>query len=51
MLPLAALTWIRFVSRPGAGRAVAVAGAFAGTLWSDYYYFVYAALFAVAWLV
>ena len=46
VLPLAALAWIRFVSRPAATPALAVAVAFAATLWSDYYYFVYASLFA-----
>ena len=51
VLPLAALTWIRFVARPIAARAVVVAIAFAATLWSDYYYFVYATLFAVVWMI
>ena len=51
VLPLAALTWIRFVARPTTVRAVAVAIAFAATLWSDYYYFVYATLFGVVWMI
>ena len=51
VLPLAALTWIRLVARPTPARAVVLAIAFAATLWSDYYYFVYATLFAFVWLI
>ncbi|HEY7499061.1 MAG TPA: hypothetical protein VH740_11135 [Vicinamibacterales bacterium] len=51
VLPVAALAWIRFVERPGLVSAVRAAAAFAVMLYSDYYYFVYAVVFAVLWVI
>jgi hypothetical protein len=50
VLPVAALAWTTFVARPSLLRASMVAIAFAAALYSDYYYFVYATLFAGLWL-
>ena len=49
VLPAAALAWTRYVARPSRGAAAFVAVTFALVLYSDYYYFVYALLFAVIW--
>jgi hypothetical protein len=51
VLPLAAVAWASFVAAPSVYRASGVALAFAAVIWSDYYYFVYASLFAGIWLV
>jgi hypothetical protein len=51
VLPAAALAWMRFVDRPSMISALTVAVAFAVLLYSDYYYFVFALLFAVIWFV
>jgi hypothetical protein len=51
VLPLAAMAWIRFVARPGFGSAALTALAYAVALYSDYYYFIYALLFAPIWLI
>ena len=50
VLPLAAGAWTSFVARPSSARASGVALAFAIPAWSDYYYLVYAGLFALVWL-
>jgi hypothetical protein len=50
VLPLAALALIAFAAAPSLVRAGGVALAFAATAWSDYYYLVYASLFAGMWL-
>lgn len=51
ILPAAALAWITFLARPSFPRASLVAIAYAAAMYSDYYYLVYAALFAVVWTV
>lgn len=48
-LPLCALAWIRLLDRPGAGRAAAAGTALAATIYTDYYYAVYALAFAGVW--
>jgi hypothetical protein len=49
VVPLAALAWVSLLSSPSAARAVAAGAAFAVVAWSDYYYLVYATIFAAAW--
>jgi hypothetical protein len=49
VLPVAALAWTNYVERPSFGTAALVGLAFAVVLYSDYYYFVYALLFALLW--
>jgi hypothetical protein len=49
VLPLAALAWVSLLAAPSAPRALAAGAAFAAAAYSDYYYLVYATLFAVAW--
>jgi hypothetical protein len=51
VLPAAALAWIKFLARPSFPRASLVAIACAVTMYSDYYYLVYAGLFALVWTV
>ena len=50
VLPVAAAAWTSFVARPSSVRASGVALAFAILAWSDYYYLVYAGIFALVWL-
>jgi len=49
VLPVAALAWTRYAARPAPGTAAVVAVSFALLLYSDYYYFIFALLFAVIW--
>jgi hypothetical protein len=49
-LPVAIAAWCSFVAVPSARRAAAAAAAFAAAAWSDYYYLVFATIFAVVWL-
>jgi hypothetical protein len=48
-LPLSALAWIRLLDRPGPGRAALAGAALAATVYTDYYYAVYAVVFAAVW--
>jgi hypothetical protein len=50
VLPLSALAWVRLVENPTTPRALVAACAFAATVYTDYYYFVYMAMFSVLWL-
>ncbi len=51
VLPAAAHAWIAYVERPAFRTAAVVAFVYAAVLYSDYYYFVYALLFAGIWTV
>jgi hypothetical protein len=51
VLPAAALAWIKFLARPSFTRASLVAAAYAAAVYSDYYYVVYAGIFAIVWTV
>ena len=51
VLPVAALAWTGFLARPSFPRAAFVAIAYAAAMYSDYYYLVYAALFAIVWTI
>jgi hypothetical protein len=49
VLPAAALAWTAMLARPSALSGAFVAVAFGAATYSDYYYAVFAALFAAAW--
>jgi hypothetical protein len=51
VLPLAAWAWIRLLEAPSVGRGVIAGITFAAAAYTDYYYFVFAAIFAAAWTV
>ena len=51
VLPVAALAWIGFLARPSFPKAALVAIAYAAAMYSDYYYLVYAGLFAIVWTI
>ena len=51
VLPVAALAWTGFLARPSFPKAAFVAIAYAATMYSDYYYLVYAGLFALVWTI
>ena len=49
VLPLAAWAWIRLLEAPAVGRGAVAGIAFAAAAYTDYYYLVFAALFAAGW--
>ncbi len=51
VLPVAALAWTGLLARPSFLRAAFVAIAYAAAMYSDYYYLVYAGLFAIVWTI
>ena len=51
VLPMSALAWVRFMEDPRAARGAIAGLAFAATAYTDYYYFVYATIFAALWIV
>jgi hypothetical protein len=51
VLPVTALAWTGFLARPSFPKAAFVAIAYAAAMYSDYYYLVYAGLFAIVWTI
>jgi hypothetical protein len=49
VLPVFCLAWVALVEEPGPLQAIGVALASAAAAYTDYYYAIYAGLFAVAW--